>query len=129
MLVSVVIPCYNVEKYVEQCLQSLLNQTHKDLQIICVNNNSTDNTLSVLTRFASEQRLIITLVEESQKGAPYARNRGLQEVKGDYVQFLDADDLYWKDKLEKQLEFINNNDVDFLGTQSWNITKNNEHEK
>ena len=109
MLVSVVIPCYNVEKYVEQCLQSLLNQTHKDLQIICVNNNSTDNTLSVLTRFASEQRLIITLVEESQKGAPYARNRGLQEVKGDYVQFLDADDLLAPEKIAHQIKLINEN--------------------
>ena len=113
MLVSVVIPCYNVEKYVEQCLQSLLNQTHKDLQIICVNNNSTDNTLSVLTRFASEQRLIITLVEESQKGAPYARNRGLQEVKGDYVQFLDADDLLAQDCLENRILKIQNTNFDF----------------
>jgi glycosyltransferase involved in cell wall biosynthesis len=109
MLISVVIPCYNVEKYVEQCLQSLLNQTHKDLQIICVNNNSTDNTLSVLTRFASEQRLLITLVEESQKGAPYARNRGLQEVKGDYVQFLDADDLLAPEKIAHQIKLINEN--------------------
>ena len=49
MLVSVIIPCYNVEQYIAQCLQSLLNQQHKDLQIICVNNNSSDHTLSVLT--------------------------------------------------------------------------------
>ncbi len=109
MLVSVVIPCYNVEKYVAQCLQSLLNQTHKDLQIICVNNNSSDNTLSVLTRLATEHSSLITLVEEPQKGAPYARNRGLQEVKGEYVQFLDADDLLEPEKIAHQIKLINEN--------------------
>lgn len=103
MLVSVVIPCYNVEQYIAQCIQSLLNQVHKDLQIICVNNNSTDNTLSVLTRFAIEHSSLITLVEEPQKGAPYARNRGLQEVTGAYVQFLDADDLLEPEKIAHQV--------------------------
>jgi glycosyltransferase involved in cell wall biosynthesis len=109
MLISVVIPCFNVEKYIAQCLQSLLNQTHKDLQIICVNNNSTDNTLSVLTRLATEHSALITLVEEPQKGAPYARNRGLQEVKGEYVQFLDADDLLAPEKIAHQMQLINEN--------------------
>lgn len=109
MLVSVVIPCYNVEKYIAQCLQSLFNQTHKDLQIICVNNNSTDNTLSVLTRLATEHSSLIILVEEPQKGAPFARNRGLQEVKGDYVQFLDADDLLEPNKIAHQVSLLKEN--------------------
>lgn len=109
MLVSVVIPCYNVEKYISECLQTLLNQTYKDLQIICVNNNSTDNTLSVLTRLATTHSSIITLVEEPQKGAPYARNRGLQEVKGEYVQFLDADDLLEPEKIAHQVNLLQKN--------------------
>lgn len=109
MLVSVVIPCFNVEQYIAQCLYSLLNQSHKDLQIICVNNNSTDQTLSVLTKFATEHSAVITLVEELQKGAPYARNRGLQEVNGEYVQFLDADDLLEPDKLKHQVALIEEN--------------------
>lgn len=109
MLVSVVIPCYNVEKYIDECLQSLLNQKHKDLQIICVNNQSTDHTLSVLTRLATEHSSLITLVEEPQKGAPYARNRGLQEVKGEYVQFLDADDLLEPNKIAHQVNLIKQN--------------------
>jgi glycosyltransferase involved in cell wall biosynthesis len=109
MLVSVVIPCYNVEKYILQCLQSLLNQKHKDLQIICVNNQSTDSTLSLLTRLATEHSSLITLAEEPQKGAPYARNRGLQEAKGEYVQFLDADDLLEPDKIAHQVKLINEN--------------------
>jgi glycosyltransferase involved in cell wall biosynthesis len=109
MLVSVVIPCYNVEKYIAQCLQSLLNQTYKDLQIICVNNNSTDNTLSLLTRLATEHSSLITLVEEPHRGAPYARNRGLQEVKGEYVQFLDADDLLEPEKIAHQVKLIETN--------------------
>jgi len=109
MLVSVVIPCYNVEKYIAQCLESLLNQSYKDLQIICVNNNSTDNTLSVLTRLATEHSSLITLVEEPQKGAPYARNRGLEEAKGEYIQFLDADDLLAPDKIAHQVDLLKKN--------------------
>lgn len=109
MLVSVIIPCYNVEQYIAQCLQSLLNQQHKDLQIICVNNNSSDHTLSVLTRFATEHSSLITLVEEPQKGAPHARNRGLQEVIGEYVQFLDADDLLEPEKIAHQVQLIKSN--------------------
>ncbi|HRG57356.1 MAG TPA: glycosyltransferase family 2 protein [Bacteroidia bacterium] len=115
MLVSVVIPCYNVENYIAQCLQALLAQQYKDLQIICVNNNSTDSTLSILTRFATEHSSLITLVEELQKGAPYARNRGLQEVHGEYVQFLDADDLLEPEKIAHQVNLIkNNNFPDFI---------------
>jgi glycosyltransferase involved in cell wall biosynthesis len=109
MLISVVIPCYNVEEYIAQCLYSLLNQSYKDLQIICVNNNSTDKTLSILTKFATEHSDVITLVEELRKGAPFARNRGLQEVKGEYVQFLDADDLLEPEKLGHQLALIKAN--------------------
>lgn len=111
MLVSVVIPCYNVENYIAQCLQSLLTQQYKDLQIICVNNNSTDSTLSILTRFATEHSSLITLVEELQKGAPYARNRGLQEVHGEYVQFLDADDLLEPEKISHQVSLIKANNL------------------
>lgn len=107
MLVSVVIPCFNVEKYIGECLYALLNQNYKDLQIICVNNNSTDNTLSVLTRLAIGHSALITLVEEPQKGAPYARNRGLQEAKGEYIQFLDADDLLEPDKIAHQVNLLN----------------------
>jgi glycosyltransferase involved in cell wall biosynthesis len=109
MLVSVIIPCFNVEQYIAQCLQSLLKQQFKDLQIICVNNNSTDHTLSVLTRFATEHSSLITLVEEPQKGAPHARNRGLQEATGEYVQFLDADDLLEPEKIAHQVKLIKEN--------------------
>lgn len=109
MQISVIIPCYNVEQYIAQCIQSLLKQNYKALQIICVNNNSTDNTLSILTRFAAEHSDLITLVQETQKGAPYARNRGLQEAKGDYIQFLDADDLLAPDKIQHQVKLINEN--------------------
>lgn len=114
MIVSVVIPCFNVQDYIAQCIQSLLKQQHKDLQIICVNNGSTDNTLSVLTRFATEHSSIITVVEEPKKGAPFARNRGLQEVIGTYVQFLDADDLLEPEKIAHQVAMItkyNNPDI------------------
>jgi len=85
------------------------------------------NTKKIITHTNFD--LDIEIQEKNKKsGLGNAKNFGLSFVETDLVSFLDADDLYCQDKLEKQLEFINNNDVDFLGTQSWNISKNDEQE-
>lgn len=107
MLVSVVIPCYNVASYITECLQALLQQSYKNLQIICVNNNSTDSTADILQKFALQYPQLIQIYNEPQKGAPYARNTGLEKALGVYVQFLDADDLLEPDKISHQVNLIN----------------------
>jgi glycosyltransferase involved in cell wall biosynthesis len=108
MLVSVVIPCYNVELYIAECIQSVINQTHKDIEIICIDNNSVDSTWELLKDLQIQYPHII-LDKELKPGACAARNKGLLKAKGDWVQFLDADDLLLKTKLEHQLKLLASN--------------------
>lgn len=105
MKISVVIPCYNVESYIEECVDSVLKQEYRDLEIICVDNRSTDNTWAVLEKM-SEKSPMIRLSKENKQGAPVARNNGLNLSEGEYIQFLDADDLLKPQKLSEQVRMI-----------------------
>lgn len=102
MLVSVVIPCYNAENHIERCLDSVFSQTYSNLEVIVVDNNSTDNTLSVLNEYQEKTNYDFTILSENKQGAPAARNLGLKHAKGDYIQFLDADDALAPEKIKKQ---------------------------
>ena len=108
MLVSVVIPCFNVEHFITECIESVVSQTHQELEIICVDNNSTDNTWETFLELKNKYPNIF-LVQEMKKGANAARNKGLDIAKGEWIQFLDADDLYLPTKLEEQVKYIENN--------------------
>lgn len=108
MLVSVIIPCYNVEKFIAECLDSVLKQTYSNLEIICIDNNSTDKTYSILEEYQKRFPFKIKLKKELQKGAPYARNNGLNIAQGKWIQFLDADDLLIDSKLEHQINLLHN---------------------
>jgi glycosyltransferase involved in cell wall biosynthesis len=90
--VSVVVPVYNVESFLEECLESLLNQTYTNYEIIAVNDGSTDGSLRILNAFAaSEPRLKI--INQENAGLSAARNRGIEAAKGKYILFVDSDDL------------------------------------
>ena len=105
MLVSVVIPCFNVEEYITESVQSVINQTYKHIEIICIDNNSTDNTYQILKNLKIEfPNLIVD--RELKAGANAARNKGLEIAKGSWIQFLDADDLITPTKIEHQLKLI-----------------------
>lgn len=105
MKVSVVIPCYNVEQYIEECIDSVLKQNYKDIEIVCIDNNSSDKTFEKLVQLkASHPSLIID--SEPKPGANAARNKGLSLCTGQWIQFLDADDLLLPDKLTHQLKLI-----------------------
>lgn len=106
MLVSIIIPCYNVEDYVHESIDSVLNQSYDPIEIIVVDNRSTDNTLNILKRYEREYPQQIKLLEAYQAGAPIARNKGLSIAKGQWIQFLDADDILLKDKIRNQLALI-----------------------
>src|SRR5690606_32136288 len=90
--VSVVVPCYNVEGFVRRAVESAAAQTHRPLEIICVDDGSTDGTLGVLRELEAEHPGLVRVLAGPNGGAPAARNRGLKEARGEYVQFLDADD-------------------------------------
>ncbi len=98
--VSVIIPVYNVEEYLSECLDSLINQTLRDIEIICINDGSTDNSLNILNEYAKKDSRITVLTQENQ-GAAVARNRGLDIAKGEYLSILDSDDYFKQDMLEK----------------------------
>ena len=108
MLISVIIPCYNVEQYIEECLQSVINQTYQNTEIICIDNNSSDNTWNVLIELQKKYPKLI-LEKELKKGAPAARNKGLCLAKGDWIQFLDADDLLLEPKIGNQINLLKAN--------------------
>lgn len=105
MLVSVVIPCYNVQNYIVECVESVISQTYKNIELICVDNNSKDNTWEQLLNLKQQfPNLIID--KELKPGACAARNKGLLLAKGEWIQFLDADDLLLNNKIEHQVKLI-----------------------
>ena len=90
--ISVIIPIYNSEKYLEECLDSILNQTLKDIEIICVDDGSTDNSLTILENYAQRDKRI-QIFSQQNLHAGIARNHGLEKASGEYVHFMDSDDL------------------------------------
>jgi glycosyltransferase involved in cell wall biosynthesis len=122
--VSIVIPCYNVELYIIECLDSVFRQTYSNVEVICVDNNSTDNTVQLIKSYRDSQKVDIQLVFETKKGASAARNKGLLVAKGDWIQFLDADDLLEPQKIERQLSFVKENQkVDFIASSFYKLSK------
>ncbi|WP_251965221.1 glycosyltransferase family 2 protein [Salinibacter ruber] len=104
--VSVVIPCYNVEGYVGDAIRSALSQTHKFGEVICVDDGSTDGTLRILKDLKSKHPQRLVVQTGPNRGGNFARNVGLKLSEGEYIQFLDADDVIDKDKIEHQVSLI-----------------------
>ena len=98
--VSIVIPVYNIEKYLPVCLDSIINQTFTDFEVICVNDGSKDNSLNILEEYAKRD-LRIKVISQENGGSGSARNNGLKNAQGKYIQFLDGDDYFELEMLEK----------------------------
>lgn len=98
--VSVIIPVYNSGQYLQTCLESVISQTLRDIQIICVDDGSVDSSSQILERFAAVDPRI-TVLHQTNSGAGAARNFGLQVARGEYLSFLDADDFCEPDMLER----------------------------
>ncbi|MDQ6977908.1 MAG: glycosyltransferase family A protein, partial [Ghiorsea sp.] len=94
-LVSIIIPTYNYAEYVHKAVESALNQTYQNIEIIVVDDGSTDNTAAVMQAYAEQ----VIYIQQENQGAAAARNRGLLEAKGDFICFLDADDMYHADNI------------------------------
>ena len=90
-LISIIIPVYNVEKYLPKCLDSVINQTYQNLEIICINDSSPDNSLSILEEYAEKDKRI-KIITKDNTGVSNARNSGLDIASGEYIMFIDADD-------------------------------------
>lgn len=116
--VSVIVPVYNVEKYLRQCLDSIINQTLDDIEIICVDDGSTDGSLSILREYTNKDSRIYILQQQNLR-AGIARNNGLKIAKGKYLSFLDSDDFFELDMLEKMYNKAEEDKSDIV-ICSWN---------
>ena len=113
-LVSIIMPNYNSENYVKATIQSVLNQTYQNWELLFVDDCSTDNSLEIVKSFSDDR--IKILQNETNSGAAVSRNYALRMAEGKWIAFLDSDDLWIPEKLEKQLTFMVENNYDFTYT-------------
>ena len=108
MKLSIIIPTYNRSKYITKCLSSVLNQTYKNIEVIIIDDGSTDNTEEIIKTFNDER---IRYFKNTNHGIGYSRNFGIEKATGDYIFFLDSDDYINSDSVDKMLKNINDNDI------------------
>ena len=123
-LVSIIMPSYNTAKFIEQTIKSVLAQTYTNWELIIVDDCSTDNTDKVVSSFLSDNR-IRYYKNKVNSGAAVSRNRALREANGKWIAFLDSDDLWLPEKLEKQINFMKKNDYHFSYTNYVEIDEKN----
>jgi glycosyltransferase involved in cell wall biosynthesis len=112
-LVSVIIPAYNIEKYISQTIDSVIHQTYKNIEIIIVNDGSTDNTEKIIQKYSQKDSRII-IVNQQNGGVSAARNSGFKKASGDYFCIIDSDDIMLPEKIATQVNFLEHNkDIDF----------------
>lgn len=111
--VSVILPVYNAERYLERCLQSILNNTYDNLEIICVNDGSTDRSMDILRKFADTDKRLV-LINKVNGGVSSARNVGMEQASGKYIAFIDADDWIHMQYFEILLKLIQHANADLV---------------
>jgi glycosyltransferase involved in cell wall biosynthesis len=113
-LVSITMSTYNVEKFIDESLDSIVNQSLKDVEIICIDDGSTDRTLDIINDYASRDRRIKVISKKKNEGLAVARNEALVLASGKYIAFLDGDDLYHKDLFQKAYACAETNNSDIV---------------
>ncbi len=121
-LVSIIMPSYNTAKYIKETIESVINQTYTNWELLIVDDCSTDNTDEIVKKFKDER--IKYFKNEKNSGAAISRNKALREAKGKWIAFLDSDDLWHKEKLEKQIKYMKDNNYHFSYTQYEEIDEN-----
>ena len=114
--ISVIVPVYNVEKYLECSLESILSQTYKDIELICINDCSTDKSLEILKVYANKDSRVKIINNEFNIGAGGSRNIGVKHSSGEYLTFVDPDDWIEKDRLAKMYDYAVLNNADIVET-------------
>ena len=112
-MISVIIPVFNVEEYLDKCLESILTNTYRDLEVICVNDGSTDRCPEILRKWKERDPRVI-VVNQDNRGLPEARNSGLAVMSGDYTAFIDADDRVHPQYFESMLNCMETTDADMV---------------
>ena len=107
--ISVIVPVYNTEKYIKKCLDSLVNQTMKNIEIIVVNDGSNDHSEEIIKDYENKYPEMVKYYKKENGGLPSARNYGLEKAKGEYIAFVDSDDYIDKELFSKLDEYIDKN--------------------
>ena len=114
-MISIVTPCYNAGNYISHAIDSVLNQSFQDWEMLIVDDCSSDGSYQIIESYASKDLRIKCFKTDEPSGSPsIPRNIGLDNAKGEYIAFLDADDIWLPDKLEKQLQFMDANGFSFV---------------
>lgn len=119
-LVSVIIPAYNAEAFIEKTLNSVLSQTYKNIEVIVINDGSEDRTVEIVTEILKQDPRVI-LLQQLNSGVAAARNLGIEKAKGEFIAPIDADDLWYAENLEKQVQCLLNSDSSVGLTYAWSI--------
>jgi glycosyltransferase involved in cell wall biosynthesis len=123
-LASVIIPCFNAEKFIAQTINSVLQQTYHNIEILIIDDHSTDHSYAIAQNFAKEHPQIVKVLKNEFKGACAARNMGFQHSKGAYIQYLDTDDLLSPHKIEMQVSSLKDYPNSLAVCETWNFTNN-----
>lgn len=130
MLVSVIIPAFNVAGYIREAVYSVLNQTHTGIEIIVVDDHSSDSTFEILKELQKEiPEKLVLLQNPENKGASHSRNKGLAIANGEYIQFLDADDLLLPQKIESQISKVQTGSPLIIGNYKRQTIRGEQVEK
>lgn len=112
-LVSIIMPCYNSEKYISQSIESVLNQTYNNFELIIVDDCSTDKSRDIIKEFAIKDKRIKYEFSKVNEGVSITRNKAIEKAKGTYIAFLDSDDIWFPNKLDTQVNFMEDNRIEF----------------
>lgn len=115
-LVSIITPVYNSEKYIYDCLSTVSDQSFLEWEHVIIDDGSLDSTRELLKKASARDHRIVPVFLDSNSGAAVARNKGIDVARGTFIAFLDADDLWDKDKLQRQIDFMEGNSIDFSFT-------------
>jgi teichuronic acid biosynthesis glycosyltransferase TuaG len=116
-LISIITPCYNSALFIAQTIESVIAQTYKNWEMIIVDDCSTDTSFEIALNYAAKDKRIKVLRMEQNSGAALVRNKAIKVSQGEYLAFLDSDDIWLPEKIERQLQFMQENDSDFSFTE------------
>lgn len=115
-LASILIPCYNSEKFISETIQSALNQSYKNIEVVVIDDYSIDNTYEIICRFAKLDNRIKVFSNNCNEGNGFSKFRCIKESKGEFLFFLDHDDLFEENKIQKQVAAFNSSNCDWVGS-------------
>ena len=114
MKLSIIIPVYNSEKYLDKCLTSIINQNYKNIEIILINDGSKDNSKKIINKYLKNNKKVIKYIEQENSGQAHARNRGLEIATGELITFVDSDDYVLPEIYEEMIKTLTKTNADIV---------------